>query len=157
MKKAAVLAALAVSLSTFLLFEAVNVARAADAAPRVHTVLIEGMRYQPEGLTVVAGDTVVWINRDMVPHTATSASGRFDSNEIAPGQIVDAYRPSHRRVRLHLHLPSADEGRLAGQVAGCPRPTHLRQVGRASRRDGHRVPRAGSARLSAATVVSGSR
>jgi len=86
MKKAAVLAALAVSLSTFLLLDAVNVARAADAAPRVHTVLIEGMRFQPEGLTVAAGDTVVWINRDMVPHTATSASGRFDSNEIAPGK-----------------------------------------------------------------------
>ena len=86
MKRAAVLAALAVSLSTFLLFEAVNAARATDVAPRVHTVLIEGMRYQPEGLTVAAGDTVVWINRDMVPHTATSASGRFDSNEIAPGK-----------------------------------------------------------------------
>ena len=86
MKKAAVLAALAASLSTFLLFETVNVARAADVAPRVHTVLIEGMRYQPEELTVAAGDTVVWINRDMVPHTATSASGRFDSSEIAPGK-----------------------------------------------------------------------
>ena len=61
-------------------------AGAANAAPRVHTVLIEGMRYQPEGLTVAAGDTVVWINRDMVPHTATSAAGRFDSNEIAPGK-----------------------------------------------------------------------
>jgi plastocyanin len=86
MKKAAVLAALAVSLSSFLLFGTVDVARAADVAPLVHTVLIEGMRYQPERLTVAEGDTVVWINRDMVPHTATSASGRFDSNEIAPGK-----------------------------------------------------------------------
>ena len=85
MKLAAALAALAVSLSTLLLLEAVSTAGAADA-PRVHTVLMEGMRYQPEGLTVAAGDTVVWINRDMVPHTATSASGRFDSNEIAPGK-----------------------------------------------------------------------
>lgn len=86
MKKAAALAALAVSLSTLLLLEAVNEAGAANAAPQVHTVLIEGMRYQPEGLTVRTGDTVVWINRDMVPHTATSSSGRFDSNEIAPGK-----------------------------------------------------------------------
>ena len=84
MKMAAAVAALAVSLSTLLL-EAADAAGAADAAPRVHTVLIEGMRYQPEGLTVAAGDTVVWINRDLVPHTATSATGRFDSNEIAPG------------------------------------------------------------------------
>ena len=57
-----------------------------EARTQVHTVLIEGMRFQPEGLTVAAGDTVVWVNRDMVPHTATSASGRFDSNEIAPGK-----------------------------------------------------------------------
>ena len=86
MQTAAAVAALAVSLLTFLLLDAVNTAGAANAAPRVHTVLIEGMRYQPEGLTVAVGDTVVWINRDMVPHTATSASGHFDSNEIAPGQ-----------------------------------------------------------------------
>ena len=86
MKTAAAVAALAVSLLTFLLLDPVNTAGAANAAPRVHTVLIEGMRYQPEGLTVAVGDTVVWINRDMVPHTATSASGRFDSNEIAPGK-----------------------------------------------------------------------
>ena len=85
MKTAAAVAALAVALSTLLLLDAVTTAGAAKAAPQVHTVLIEGMRYQPEGLTVAVGDTVVWINRDMVPHTATSASGRFDSNEIAPG------------------------------------------------------------------------
>src|SRR5574339_597817 len=83
MKLAAAVAALTVSLLIVLLLDAVNTA---EAAPRVHTVLIEGMRYQPEGLTVAPGDTVVWVNRDMVPHTATSASGRFDSNEIAPGK-----------------------------------------------------------------------
>ena len=86
MKKAAALTALAVLLTTVLARGAGDGARAADAAPQAHTVLIEGMRYQPEGLTVAAGDTVVWINRDMVPHTATSASGRFDSSEIAPGK-----------------------------------------------------------------------
>lgn len=86
MKKAAVLTALVLSLSTVLALEAVNGTGAATAAPRVHTVLIEGMRFQPEGLTVAAGDSVVWVNRDMVPHTATSAAGRFDSSEIAPGK-----------------------------------------------------------------------
>lgn len=86
MKLAATVAALAVSLSSFLLLEAVSAAGAATAGPRVHTVLIEGMRFQPEGLTVAPGDTVVWVNRDLVPHTATSKSGRFDSHEIASGK-----------------------------------------------------------------------
>ena len=82
----ALLAALAMPLFVFLLLPMTSMTGAANAAPRVHTVLIEGMRFQPEGLTVAPGDRVVWLNRDMVPHTATSASARFDSNEIAPGK-----------------------------------------------------------------------
>ena len=86
MKPAAVLTALVLSLSAVLALEAANRAGVVSTAPQVHTVLIEGMRYQPEGLTVAPGDTVVWVNRDMVPHTATSAAARFDSGEIAPGK-----------------------------------------------------------------------
>ena len=85
MREAALCTALVLSLSAFLVVESVNGARAASVVPQVHTVLIEGMRFQPEGLTVAAGDTVVWVNRDMVPHTATS-DGHFDSKEIAPGK-----------------------------------------------------------------------
>jgi plastocyanin len=45
-------------------------------------VTIEGMRFQPAVLTVAPGDTIVWINKDLVPHTATSKAGRFDSRDI---------------------------------------------------------------------------
>jgi plastocyanin len=85
MRAGALLATLVLPIAAILPIAPMGLA-AADSAPRVHTVLIEGMRFQPEGLTVAAGDTVVWINRDMVPHTATSASGRFDSHEIASGK-----------------------------------------------------------------------
>ena len=57
-------------------------AHAADAAPRTHTVVIEGLRFNPETLTVHRGDRIVWRNKDLVPHTAT-ASGAFDSRSIA--------------------------------------------------------------------------
>ena len=50
--------------------------------PKTHTVTIEGMRFQPEVLTVARGDTIVWVNKDIVPHTATSTSGAFDSKLI---------------------------------------------------------------------------
>jgi plastocyanin len=50
--------------------------------PTTHTVTIENMRFQPESLTVARGDTVVWVNRDLVPHTATSKDDVFDSKTI---------------------------------------------------------------------------
>ena len=50
--------------------------------PKTHTVTIEGMRFQPEALTVARGDTIVWVNKDIVPHTATSKTGDFDSKDI---------------------------------------------------------------------------
>jgi plastocyanin len=69
--------------------------RDAAAAPRpaTHTVAIDGTRFQPDTLTVRAGDFVVWINKDPFPHTVTSQAGGFDSHEIAPGQSWK-YRPA---------------------------------------------------------------
>ena len=49
---------------------------------KTHTIAIEGMRFQPEVLTVERGDIIVWVNKDLVPHTATSKAGNFDSKLI---------------------------------------------------------------------------
>ena len=46
----------------------------------LHTVEIKDFAFSPATLTVNAGDTVVFVNRDVVPHTATEATGRWDSN-----------------------------------------------------------------------------
>lgn len=51
--------------------------------PKTHTVTMESMRFQPGDLTVTRGDTIVWVNKDLVPHTATSKSGGFDSQLVA--------------------------------------------------------------------------
>jgi len=61
---------------------AIALAAAERAKPTTHTVTMENMRFQPETLTVARGDTVVWINKDLVPHTATSKAGGFDSQII---------------------------------------------------------------------------
>ncbi len=53
---------------------------AAHAASR--TVVIEGVKYEPQTLTVKRGDTVTWTNKDPFPHTVTAA-GAFDSRAIA--------------------------------------------------------------------------
>ena len=58
---------------------------ATDAAKTVtHRVVIDGVKYEPEALTVKRGDTVVWVNKDPFPHTVT-APGAFDSHNIAAG------------------------------------------------------------------------
>jgi plastocyanin len=58
---------------------------AAVAASATQTVTIDGLKYDPDPLTVNRGDTIVWVNKDPFPHTVT-AKGAFDSHEIAAGK-----------------------------------------------------------------------
>jgi plastocyanin len=65
-----------------------SIGRAAAVVParaRTHTVIIEGTRFQPESLTVRAGDRIVWVNKDLFPHTATASNSTFNSEVIAAG------------------------------------------------------------------------
>jgi plastocyanin len=58
---------------------------AAAPRPKTHTItIVDAMHYEPAAVTVRAGDIVVWINKDVVQHTATSADGGFDSPAISP-------------------------------------------------------------------------
>jgi len=59
---------------------------AAAGKPMTHTVIIDASRFEPETLSVMVGDTVVWVNKDLVAHTATAKRGAFDSGLIAPGK-----------------------------------------------------------------------
>lgn len=69
---AAVLAAVALGLA----------AACARPASRSHTVEIRGFAYLPATLEVAVGDTVVWINRDAVPHTATRGGRGWESGGL---------------------------------------------------------------------------
>lgn len=66
------------------------------AQPVTHTVRIEGMQFVPATLTVRRGDSIVWQNADLVPHTATAA-GKFDSKTIAAGRSWSAMAPAPGR------------------------------------------------------------
>jgi plastocyanin len=62
-------------------------ARGAPATkPVTHRVAIEGMQFRPEVVSVSRGDSIVWTNNDLFPHTVTAKSGAFDSHEIKPGE-----------------------------------------------------------------------
>lgn len=53
----------------------------ASGAPGAATgaVSVSGSRFQPEGVSVKAGESVTWTFRDTVGHSATAADGSFDS------------------------------------------------------------------------------
>ena len=68
-----------------LILSGIGVSAGEAVKPRkTYTVTMEGMKFQPEVLTVAPGDTVVWVNKDLVAHTATALDGTFDSKLIAP-------------------------------------------------------------------------
>jgi plastocyanin len=52
--------------------------------PGANEVWIQGMAFSPGIITITAGTTVTWTNKDAVPHTVTS-TGNFDSGSIANG------------------------------------------------------------------------
>lgn len=65
----------------------------AAPAARRHVVEIKGFQFEPAELAVAPGDTVVWINRDFVPHTATAEDSAWDSgslDEDAAWQMIAA-------------------------------------------------------------------
>jgi plastocyanin len=83
-------------------------------APKKHTVRIEGMVFLPSTLSVSAGDTVVWVNKDLVPHAAATSGAGFESKAIAfnesfshtfstPGEF-DYVCPFHPTMKATLQV-----------------------------------------------------
>ena len=58
---------------------------AVSPAPRPHVVHIRGFQFAPKEFMVAPGDSVVWVNDDAVPHTATADSGSWRSPELPAG------------------------------------------------------------------------
>src|SRR4026208_2089574 len=57
------------------------------AASKTYTVEIRGMKFQPAELVVRKGDTVVWVNKDIVAHDVTEEPGKaWSSSTLVPGQ-----------------------------------------------------------------------
>lgn len=60
-----------------------------------HQVELRNLVMVPGVVEMVAGDTVTWTNRDIVPHTVTASGGTWDSGTIsAAGQWTLVALPS---------------------------------------------------------------
>jgi len=71
----------------------------------IHTIVIEGLQFRPNPITVAVRDRIVWVNHDPFWHTVVSTAARLQSPEIAPGRSW-AYRakvPGTVQYRCPLH------------------------------------------------------
>lgn len=57
---------------------------AVTADPRTHDVTMRSVSFAPKELVVAVGDTVQWVNADIVRHNAVRP-GLFDTGELRPG------------------------------------------------------------------------
>ena len=89
---------------------AVLLVAALGVPARTHTVEIRGMEFHPAELTVAVGDTVVWINRDIVPHTATTQD--WDTGLLSQGQSGRTVAPHAGTVRYVCNLHPMMRGTL---------------------------------------------
>ena len=71
-------AALAIAAGSAILSWSVAPPAIAAPKPRTHVIAIDKMKFGPVPSGIRAGDTILWVNRDIFRHTATSREGGFD-------------------------------------------------------------------------------
>ena len=55
--------------------------------PEVHTIVISAMQFSPTELTLQKGDTVIFLNKDLVVHDITQEPDKaWSSSNLSPGQ-----------------------------------------------------------------------
>jgi plastocyanin len=66
-----------------LLFASAAPAARPLAQSKRHVIEMQAFAFQPTVLEVTVGDTIAWVNRDAVPHTATAE--KWDTGNIGAG------------------------------------------------------------------------
>ena len=88
----------------------------------VHVIEIREMAFHPAEARVSVGDTVIWINQDFVPHTATAEGGTWTSPPLGQGErwswVAVGAGPQDYRCDFHPTM----EGRLTINDEGSRAP-----------------------------------
>lgn len=72
--------------------------------PQTHIVKIVEMKFQPEVLEVHKGDTVVWINNDLVTHDVTEENKSWASPPITNGNTWKKAITKSESYYCSIHL-----------------------------------------------------
>lgn len=76
----------------------------ADQSTETHVVEIKQMKFVPDTLKVSPGDSIKWINRDLVTHNvAAKNSGQWKSGDLKPDDVftIKAKKSSSYFCPLH--------------------------------------------------------
>ena len=84
----------------------------APRSPRSQQVTVRDFTYQPASLVVAPGDTIIWLNADFVPHTATADDGAWDSKTLAAGATWRLVAAAAARYRYYCAFHPNMEGTI---------------------------------------------
>ena len=101
-----------------MVVDAATPATADTSKSKTHVVEIQKFKFGRQDLSVRRGDVIVWVNKDIVPHTATAQNGSWDTGNIEPGGraqtvVTDDF---FRRYLCSYH------GSMTGQVQAAAGP-----------------------------------
>ncbi len=81
---------------------------------RTHIIEIHKMAFQTIAQAIRIGDSITWLNRDIVPHTATARDKSWDSGMLRTGEsftlsinsqtMLDYFCLYHRQMQAKLTL-----------------------------------------------------
>jgi plastocyanin len=88
----------------------VPMVRSGPAKASVHKNEIKGLAFNPDQMTIRAGDSVTWVNGDADRHNLQGDG--FESKELANGQTFTVEFPEPAQIAYHCIIHTYMEGRV---------------------------------------------
>ena len=76
------------------------------------TVEISKLVFSPAEITMHAGDTIIWVNKDSIAHTATGTMGGPWEVMLPPGKTVESQLTTPGTVEYHCRFHPNMKGRI---------------------------------------------
>ena len=74
------------------------------STPGTNEVWIQGMTFNPATITVAAGTTITWTNKDAITHTVTSDTNLFNSGNIVSNGTYSFTFPTAGTYPYHCSI-----------------------------------------------------
>jgi plastocyanin len=80
--------------------------------PAGNSVNIQNMAFAAASLTIKAGTTVTWTNKDAMTHTVTADDASFDSGNLANGGVFSKNFPTAGTFTYHCAIHPGMKGTI---------------------------------------------